>query len=146
MRKFFFAFLVLFLVGIGLSLLLPKPQTSLQHPSQETNYTISQDSLFAPLPMTEFLLITPPPIDAAFTLRLGLYSQLQQAVNAAKFVKLSNKTVIVKVVDNNREWYLLLFNQYQTAEKAEQQKQALENQKISATLMLWPKDLKVSKS
>jgi len=96
--------------------------------------------------MTEFLLITPPPIDAAFTLRLGLYSQLQQAVNAAKFVKLSNKTVIVKVVDNNREWYLLLFNQYQTAEKAEQQKQALENQKISATLMLWPKDLKVSKS
>ncbi|MCW4628481.1 MULTISPECIES: hypothetical protein [Marinomonas] len=146
MRKFFFAFLVLLLVGIGLSLLLPKPQPSSQYLSQQTNYTISQDSLFAPLPMTEFLLITPTPNDVVFTLRLGLYSQLQQAVNAAESMDLSSKAFIVKVVDNNREWYLLLFNQHPTAEKAEQQKRVLENQKISATLMLLPKDLKMSKS
>ncbi|MBJ7539992.1 SPOR domain-containing protein [Marinomonas transparens] len=131
----------LLIAGIALTVSLPTFQAPSINKTQAANYLINQDSLSSPLDMKDFLLITPTPSDSTFTLRLGLYSQLQQAVTEAKAINAPSKTVIIKVTDKNREWYLVLLGQYATLSQAEQQRRWLQNNQTSATLMLLPAGL-----
>ena len=143
MRNFFISIIVLLLIGVGLSLSLPTFQSPSADFSKKSAYKINQDSLTSPISMGELLLITPTPKGAEFTLNLGLFSQLQAAIEAAESIQSTNVTLIVKAKDNNREWYLVLLGRYQTKAKAKQQQ--LQIKQSSATLMLRPQRLALPK-
>ena len=138
MKKLSLSFILLILATIGISLLLPKLPAS---DKITLSYEVNQKSLFNPIPMTHFLLVTPLPVKSKFTLRLGLYSELNFAVEAANYLKVSEQVFIVKTIDKTREWYLILLGEYETIAQAEIQKQQLQKNQQSATLMLLPKGL-----
>jgi len=141
MRIFFIFLMLALLIGVGLSLSLPKFQSTSMNLSVQESYKINQDSLSSPIPMKDFLLITPIPNDATFTLRLGLYSQLQHAITSVESISLPIETIIIKATDGYREWYLVLQGKYEKQSHAEQQQQWLQNNQIPATLILWPRNL-----
>lgn len=122
--------------GVGLTLLLPEYKVDSTN-KKAIKYEINQDSLTTPLNMQDLLLVTPTPQDAMYALRLGLFSQLQQATKAAEALQLPALPMIVKAVGTNREWYLLTLGPYASEDQAEQKKLWLQNQQISATLILW---------
>ena len=138
MRKILVSLLALFLLGIALRVSLPSYSANV---IDVESYQVNQSSLFNPLPMKAFLLVTPIPKDARFTLRLGLYSDLQVATDNAELIETTKRTSIVKTVEHYREWYLLLHGRYDSRERAQQDQQWLKNNHVSATLMLWPDSL-----
>ncbi|BFM48669.1 hypothetical protein [Marinomonas sp. THO17] len=139
MKKFILVLISLLLVGVMVTLYLPTLPTTNQPITPA--YQLDKESLTKPYPMASFLLITPFPKETKFALRIGLYSELSQAIDKAKLLNASSPTdlvTIIKAIDLQREWYFLLAGPYSTPLLAEQKKQALQNQQISSTLSLWP--------
>jgi len=139
LKKLIAFVIVLFITGVALTLSLPEYEIKPTNHTSPTNYTILQSSLRHPLSMEDFLLTASEPLNTAFALRLGLYSQLQHAIAAATEISLPIETSIIKAKDHDRQWYLLLHGMYTSMAKAEQKKLWLQNNQISATLVKLPK-------
>lgn len=137
MVKILLGLVVILLVGAGLGFALPPFEppsgSNTTHP-----YKVDQQSLSNPLSVDSFYLITPLPKDAVFTLKLGLYDQLPQAVTFIKTLPPANDYRIVKATDNRRFWYLVLKGKYAQQGKAISAQQDLNNSQIHSTLMLLP--------
>lgn len=138
MSKLLILIITLLITGVGLTLSLPDYKVESTSRVPDAVYSVVEDSLTSPFPMESFLLVTPTPLDAKFALRLGLYSQLQQATAAANELQVSARTLIVKSTDATREWYLVALGPYTSISEAERKKQWLQKNQISSTLMLWP--------
>ncbi|RBO81917.1 SPOR domain-containing protein [Marinomonas aquiplantarum] len=126
------------IAGIILTLSLPRrPNASVQ---ATPSYIIDSKSLSKPYLMNSLLLTSPLPKEAKFTLRVGLYSEISQAIDKAQTINDSEPISIVKAIDRQKEWYFLLMGPYSTRLKAEQKKHDLQKKRISSTLSLWPKE------
>jgi cell division protein FtsN len=104
----------------------------------ELQYTLVADSLKSPLPMSAYFLRAPTPPDAQYSLRLGLFSKLDQATQFANNLSMKDKTTVVKASDAQRDWYMVLLGPFTSKASATENRQRLQNEQISATLMLWP--------
>ncbi len=141
MYKLIFTLVTLILVGVGLSLSLPKLTPSGQQQGFPS-VNIDQKSESSPILIRDFYLTSPLPEDAKFTLQLGMYPQLPQAQSFAKTLPAGNHYRIVKTTDNQRFWYLVLQGSYPSQEQAALAQQDLKANQISSNLKLLPKQLK----
>jgi cell division protein FtsN len=131
--------LLLVAAGTGLTLYLPDYEPDNGVSTQQQFYQIDQPSLKEPLPMADTLLSATEPPGSAYGLRLGLFSQLQQAIGQGQKLALADNPTIVKLTDQQRYWYLLMLGPYDSTDIANQQRYDMARQHgISATLMKWP--------
>ncbi|WDE14320.1 SPOR domain-containing protein [Thalassomonas haliotis] len=132
-------FVVLLAAGTGLTLYLPQFQPDSNGAGQHIHYQINQDSLKKPLLMSTTLLDPLEQQASGFGLRLGLFSQLAQAIRQGQAYSLAQIPDIVKVTDEQRYWYLLILGPYPSEDLAHQQSFQLEEKHgISTTLIRWP--------
>lgn len=121
--------------GIGLSLYLPDYQ---RQPLAPQAYQINQASLKSPLPMADTLLGVLDQPDTLYGLQLGLFGQLQQALEQADHYALTASSII-KTTDGRRFWYILLLGPFDNKnEPAKYAAQLRQNRDISAKLIRWP--------
>ncbi|WP_281557535.1 SPOR domain-containing protein [Thalassomonas sp. RHCl1] len=132
-------FVILLATGTGLTLYLPQFQPGSTGVDKHIGYLINQDSLKKPLQMSATLLNPPEQDTADFGLRLGLFSQLAQAVGQGQKYALAQTPDIIKVSDQQRYWYLLILGPYSNQMQANLQSRQLEEKHgISTTLIRWP--------
>lgn len=132
---------VLLITGISLTLYLPdyEPENAIR--LAPPNYQISQESLKNPFAMNDTLLNALEQEGSRFGLRLGLFGQLQQAVDQGAKYALTDKPTIFKTTDNQRYWYLLVLGPFPDRFQANHRSLSLaQNQHISSTLMRWPSE------
>jgi len=132
-------FVVLLATGTGLTLYLPQFQPGSNGSGLRINYQINQDSLKTPLLMSATLLDPLEQDGSGFGLRLGLFSQLAQAISQGEKYPLAQIPDIIKVTDQHRYWYLVILGPYSSQTLANQQSARLEEKYgVSATLIRWP--------
>ena len=140
MKKILGILVVLLAIGVSLTLYLPDYQpVDVKKPiTPKIQYQINQGSLKQPINMSDILLKPTTPTDAVFGVRLGLYSQLQQAIDASASFKGDQQLTIIKAQDNYRQWYLVITGPIESQTQGEQIQQQLFTHEISATLIRWP--------
>ena len=138
-KKITILVVLLVVVGVSLTLYLPAYQSNNRVSDNLTTYQIDQPSLKTPLLMTDTLLPTVALQDSLYGLRLGMFGQLQQAINQGKKYRLADDPTIFKTTDEQRLWYLLVLGPYSSKEDARGQGLLLQkNHDISTTLIQWP--------
>ena len=147
MKKILGILVVLLITGVSLTLYLPdyKPSDVQAPTTPKINYQINQDSLKQPINMSDILLKPPIPPESIFGVRLGLYSQLQQAIDASSGFNTKHDLTIIKAQDNYRQWYLVITGPFDSHTQSTQIQQQLSVNKISATLIQWPLAIEDSK-
>ncbi|WDE08064.1 SPOR domain-containing protein [Thalassomonas viridans] len=132
-------FVALLATGTGLTLYLPQFEPGSNGADKHIGYQINQDSLKKPLLMSATLLDPLDQDSSGFGLRLGLFSQLAQAISKGQEYSLSQIPDIIKVTDQQRYWYLLILGPYPSEAQANRESSQLEEKHgISTTLIRWP--------
>lgn len=137
MKKLCSTFIVLFLIGVGLTFYLPAP--SIKH---QAAYTVDQTSLDTPINSKLLQLDVMPKSGQLFSLLLGTYSDLGIATNKAAQLNLNQHIYIITYEDNMRLWYALILGGY-TSEKnarAVQKKLTIASSLVSQPINLDTKD------
>lgn len=130
---------LLLVAGVSLTLYLPAYQSNNRVSDNPTAYQISQSSLKKPLLMTTTLLPALSLQDSSYGLRLGLFGQLQQAINQSTKYRLADNPTIIKTTDQQRLWYLLVLGPFDSKQHASDRRLLLrQNHDISTTLINWP--------
>jgi len=138
MKKLAVIITFLLLIGVSLTVYLPAYDPSNLVSEKKQQYQINKASLKAPVLLSETSLKIQKTEDDFYGLQLGMFSRLDQAVTMAKTDSSADNTIIVKVSDKTRYWYLLIHGPFASKEMINQQK--MNN---SATLIRWP--LKIEK-
>ena len=130
--------ITLLLTGVGLTLYLPayEPDAPID---RSIPYQIDQASLKKPYAINQTLITALAPEQDNYALQLGLFGQLDQAVAKAQKYALSENPTIIKTIDRQRYFYLLLLGPFERKSEANQTLLALMQQRqIAAKLVKWP--------
>lgn len=135
------AFLITFLVFIGISLTLLLPPFGANNivPNTKNNYQLNQASLKEPILLSETSLKIEMDENDYYGLQLGIFSQLKQAIAMAENNLLVDDSVIIKMKDNNRYWYILVNGPYPNKDTINQLKMH-----STSTLIKWPLSHKIA--
>ncbi|BFM48703.1 SPOR domain-containing protein [Marinomonas sp. THO17] len=135
MRKTIIIYFNIMLLGIILVLYLPS-HINTKYKNNRL-YTVDADSLISPYPLSSMHL---PAANkgAKYTLQVGLHRELGQATDQAQRIEFDAPLRIIKAKDHQKEWFLILVGPYSNKFKAEQAKQALQDEGISSRVSLWP--------
>ena len=133
MKKLTVLITLLLLSVIALTLYLPPFEPDNLITSNEQRYILNQDSLKAPLLMSDTSISINMNDSEFYGVQLGMYSQLEQATAISEKYNLADKPTIVKVKGKKRYWYLVIIGPYN-------KNQAIKNSKksLSSTLVKWP--------
>ncbi len=138
--------IALILSGVGLTLWLPDYDIS-QRPDNNpaANWQLNQSSLDSPLPVSLTRLPLQPTQEDAYAIQLGMFGELQQAINEAGKHPFAQSVTIVKIKDHSRFWYTPLvgpFTQKAAAQDALSEANSNETSVNQATSKLpivrWP--------
>lgn len=139
--------LVLVASGVALSLYLPGYSSGEGNSRfEKVNYQIITETIRKPLKMDLMLFDTDSQNEHQFGLRLGIYSQLEQAIQVANNNKSLTALTIFKAEDNDNSWYIIAKGPYQQESQAEGQKQQIPSQlELTKTVIVWPLEKKEAK-
>jgi len=124
---------LLLLIGVSLTIYLPPFDAGNIVSTTPKSYQLNQASLKEPILISETSLKLEMTDNDYYGLQLGMFSQLNQAITMADNNELVDNSVIIKVKDNSRYWYLLLNGPYPNKDAINQLKT-----NGTATLIRWP--------
>lgn len=129
----------LLITGVSFTLYLPAYEPGNPVTDNRPTYHIEQPTLKKPLLMSDTLLDAFEQNTNGYGLTLGLFGQLQQAIDQGIKYGLKDNPTIVKATDRQRYWYILILGPYMSQAQANQRRLLLQqNMDISTTLIKWP--------